>query len=163
MITQERLKELLHYNPDTGIFTWKEYRSGVKSDGYAGCIDAKGYKRITISYILYAAHRLAWMYMNGSFPESQIDHINGIPGDNRIRNLRSVSCSENLRNQKRRILNTSGCMGVYWYKSNSKWGAGIRVNRKNIHLGLYDDWFDAVCARKSAESKFNFHENHGRS
>jgi hypothetical protein len=88
-----------------------------------------------------------------------IDHINHIKYDNRIENLRDVDHKTNLRNKSIHSNNTSGQCGIN-YKDN-KWVVSIRVNYKSIHIGVYSDLHDAVDARKSAEKKYNFHENHG--
>jgi len=175
MLTQKLLKELLHYDPETGIFTWKERSrkyftsdwsfktwNSMHSGKVTGNIAGKGYLQITILYISYLSHRLAWLYVYGEFPIDHTDHVNRVKHDNRIVNLRAVSCSDNLKNQKIRINNTSGCNGVHWIKSSKKWRGRISVNCKVIHLGVHEDWFEAVCARKSAERKYGFHENHGR-
>ena len=108
-------------------------------------------------------HRALWEAANGTIPEGmQIDHINGNTLDNRLENLRVVTHQENARNQKRRNDNTSGVTGVSWNKKKQKWEARITDNGKLVFLGLHDDWFEAVCARKSAEKRLGYHENHGR-
>tara|TARA_R100001244_G_C5089428_1_gene116025 strand:- start:21 stop:518 length:498 start_codon:yes stop_codon:yes gene_type:complete len=163
MITQKQLKELLHYNPDTGIFTNRVRRSQSSKIGdVAGCNSADGYLAIKISGKKYKGHRLAWLYVSGELPLNQIDHINGITSDNRIVNLRNVSHAENCKNQKLRNTNTSGITGVGWHKGNKKWLSKICVDDKIIHLGVFIDKFEAICARKSASNKYGFHQNHGR-
>lgn len=108
------------------------------------------------------AHRIIWLLAYGELPKNQIDHINGIPDDNRLDNLRSVSHRQNALNQKIPKSNTSGVMGVSWAKDCSRWIAGIRIKGKRKHLGSFDNLFDAVCARRSAEIKEGFHINHGK-
>ena len=102
MITQERLRRLLHYEPETGVFTWLE-RSSPHSKGHvgrvAGAFDVRGYWRIKIDYKSYRAARLAWFYMTGEWPTQEIDHINRNPADNRWINLRSVDGSQNTYNR----------------------------------------------------------------
>ena len=110
MITQEYLKSVLSYDPETGIFTWK-YRQGLigkkiswntrYSEKQAGTIDPVGYLGIAIEYKRYYAHRLAWLYMTGELPKKYIDHLNGNKSDNRFLNLREATNSENQQNQKR--------------------------------------------------------------
>lgn len=100
---------------------------------------------------------------NGTIPDGyQVDHINGIRSDNRIENLRIVKNSENSKNQKRKSTNKSGMTGVSWDTQTQRWRAHITVNGKMISLGRYIHKLDALTARKNAEIKYNFHENHGR-
>ena len=108
-------------------------------------------------------HHAVWEEANGPLPEGyEIDHINGVRSDNRLENLRLVTRQENMRNAKVYGTNTSGVTGVAWKKDKRKWKAYIMVDYKQKHLGYYTDWFDAVCARMSANNTYGFHENHGR-
>jgi len=113
-------------------------------------------------------HRTVWSAMYGSIPEGrEIDHINGDRADNRLENLRLVTRQENMRNAKKSNANTSGCTGVTWNKRAGKWQAQTEVTqpcgkRRGKYLGVYPDWFDAVCARMSANNRYGFHVNHGR-
>lgn len=166
-ITQERLKYLLEYNPDTGVFTRKIGRKGVKKGAEAGCIVkgvivGKSYRRISIDYKIYAAHRLAWLYMTGEMPPDQIDHIDGNGLNNKWKNLRSVSAHENKKNKRLPVNNSSGFCGVAWNKVCKKWRALIQVNGKSKHLGMFKDKSDAIKARVAANIKYGFHENHGQ-
>lgn len=161
MITQERLKKLLHYNPDTGIFTSLCARGKIKSDDTLGWDSAAGYLGISIDYKFYMAHRLAWLYVYGDFPKKDIDHINHKKTDNRISNLRDVTKSQNLRNQKIRTDNTAGATGISWHKCAGKWRVYICVGGKQKHLGLFTDKDDAISARKAANKKYMYHINHG--
>jgi len=162
MLTQQTLKSILHYNPDTGIFTYLIANSNrVKVGDIAGCLHPNGYIYIQINYKPYRAHRLAWLYMYGKFPDNQVDHINGIRSDNRIVNLRDVTNQENGRNRRITKRNTSGFTGVCWYKQCSKCQAQIRVNSKQIHLGLFDNKEDAIATREQANIDYGYHINHG--
>jgi len=163
IITQKRLKEILHYNPETGIFTWKirQARSKVSVGDAAGC-KTKGYTRIKINGKLYSSHRLAWLYVYGVFPVNQLDHINHARSDNRIENLREVTNQENHKNVSKHKRNRSGVNGIHWNSRDSNWKSGIMSNGKAIFLGNFTDKFEAICARKSAEVKYGFHSNHGR-
>lgn len=164
-ITQEHLKYLFSYDPLTGLFTRNidVGRPGkVKKGKVAGCLNkAHGYVNIIIDREIYLAHRLAWLYMTGSFPESQIDHINHIRNDNRWVNLRDVTHVENQQNKNVQKNNSSGVAGVHWDKRSKKWWARIGVNGKIVSLGYYKNKTDAVKARKEAEIKHGYHPNHG--
>lgn len=150
MLTQERLKELLYYCPETGVFTYLTNRSQNKKNTIAGCLD-HDYLRIRIDNKIYYSHRLAWLYVYGQFPENEIDHKNRIKTDNRIENLRDVFQSCNMRNRPNRIDNISGIKGVGWSKQKQKWRVRIRKNNKEKHLGLCNNLLDAACLRLSAE------------
>lgn len=166
-MTQDELKSRLHYDPETGVFTWlpslnrdAQWHS-VFMGKPAGTIIDTGYIRIRIDDKGYRAHRLAWLYMHGELPE-EIDHIDGDKTNNAINNLRSVTHSENLRNTKKNTRNTTGVVGVTHRKKRNKWLAYITVNRKRIHGGIFDTMDEAVEARRKLEEKYDFHENHGR-
>lgn len=162
-LTQKRLKEILNYDPETGIFIWIKALSNRKQIGdIAGCVNGKGYIVIGINRKDYRSHRLAWLYMTGEWPKDEVDHKNHDKSDNRWQNLRAATHLENGRNQKMCTNNTSGVTGVYWFERIKKWRAYIYVDRKNKYLGFFDDFFEAICVRKSAELKYGFHENHGR-
>jgi len=163
MITQERLKELFHYNPKTGIFSRKVSNSNrVHVGDISGSLGSKGYLRIRIDYKEYLAHRLAWFYVNGHWPEHEIDHINHNRSDNRINNLREVTHRENCKNMPIPRNNNSGYVGVRWHKLGKKWEAHITIENKQIYLGLFINMEDAIASRKQAEIKYDFHTNHGR-
>jgi len=163
MMTQERLKELLHYCPDTGVFTNRVDRATRSLSGNeAGSPDRAGYLQIKINEVLYKAHRLAFLFMVGEHPLFQVDHINGVKDDNRWLNLRVVTPSENAKNRKKGLNNKSGIVGVYWREKGSKWVAQININGKQSHLGHFEDFFEACCTRKSADIRYGYHENHGR-
>lgn len=171
MITQDYLKVRLTYDSETGKFTWNRPPLDRKDiSAYsckfagllAGSANKEGYIQIKLDGEIYRAHRLAILYMTGANPLSQVDHINGDRSDNRFVNLRCVNNKENLRNQKRRSNNTSGRTGVSWLKSLSKWQAQIVNDGKIKYLGVYENFDDAVFARKQAEKYFSFHENHDR-
>ena len=88
-LTQDYLKSILHYDPDTGVFTWlKKLSNNTKVMGVAGTIAQDGYVKIRINSQGYPAHRLAWFYFYGTFPQEQLDHINLNRSDNAIKNLR---------------------------------------------------------------------------
>ena len=154
-LTAEYLRELLHYDQETGIFTRKVSTSNrVKVGDVAGCPDGHGYLLISVHSRLYKAHRLAWLYVRGVWPNDQIDHINRIRTDNRIANLREVSQKQNLQNRSKSSTNTSGHSGVCWHKQSSKWLAHIKHNYKQIHLGYFSILEEAISARKAAEKLY---------
>ena len=162
IITQTELKEILNYNPDTGVFTWLvKPSSKVNVGDIAGYTNEKGYIRIRVNKKRYMAHRLAWLFMTGYWPKKEIDHIDHIRGNNKWGNLREATHQENGKNQKLHKSNKSGVCGVHWNKHNKSWDAQIMVRGKQMPLGQFKDKFEAVCARKSAERKNNFHKNHG--
>lgn len=99
----------------------------------------------------YLAHRLAWLYVYGEWPKNQIDHINRIKTDNKIKNLRDVTNSTNQHNNAIRRHNTSGTTGVMTLKSKNSWGAQIYVNNKRIYLGVFKTKEEAISARKNYE------------
>jgi hypothetical protein len=152
MIVQlERLKELLDYDARTGIFTWKKAAANRTVVGsIAGTFTVKGYVKIQIDRRMYSAHRLAWFYFYGTWPDGIIDHINRNKKDNRIINLRVVSASQNMRNCDLRATNTSGHKGVSYFAHRRKWAAQIRIHGKNWVVGMFDTPEAASAAYKNA-------------
>jgi hypothetical protein len=170
------LRKILSYDPKTGDFyhlprteemfetrkayrIWKALYEGKRAFGNP---NPNGYFRTKILGISYYAHRLAWAHHYGHWPTAEIDHINGDRADNRIENLRSVDRIENCRNLKRPHNNTSGVIGVSWVEDRQKWQAYIDDNVGRIPLGRYDEFYQAVIARKAAETALRYHPNHGR-
>ncbi len=138
MLTQATLKELLNYDPITGIFTWvKPINNRYKIGDIAGSKDAKGYIVIGVNKKQHKAHRLAWLYMMGEWPTKFIDHINGVRDCNIFDNLRGCTNQQNLYNVGVRRNNTSGHKGVCWHKKSSKWVAQAMLSGKHYHLGLF--------------------------
>ncbi len=159
MLKQSRLKELLHYNPETGIFTWNFSRRGATKGSRAGTINGKGYSQIMLDRKTYLAHRLAWVYEYGDIPDL-IDHINHNKTDNRKINLRNVSTRESTRNYPITKNNKYGVFGIS--KSGKKYRARIGVSGKYLSLGTFDTIADAIQARQAAERKHDYHTNHGK-
>lgn len=153
MITQQELKTLLNYDPNTGLFTWKIPKKGRKVN--AGGMRKDGYYRICINYKRYLSHRLAWLYVYGEFPDKCIDHINLNPSDNRICNLRLATIAENGINRKLQLNNTSKFKGVRFVENRNKWMARITVNNKMIYLGIFVNIKDAALAYKKAALKYH--------
>lgn len=140
MLTQQKLKEYVRYDPETGIFTWvfsKNAHYPIVLGNRADTI-SKGYCRVGIKRVRYAAHRLAWLYMTGEWPKNMVDHINGNPLDNRFCNLRDVTASVNLQNQRKASpRNKLGFLGVSFNKKSRKYDAFICTNYQKKWLGNY--------------------------
>jgi HNH endonuclease len=137
MITSERLRELLHYDPEMDVFTRRVRTANcVKVGDVAGDIDRLGYRRINVNGSRYRAHRLAWLYITGEWPAG-LDHVNGNRSDNRWCNLREATQSQNNANTPMREDNTSGFKGVSWNKHACKWDSRIHVNDRQLFLGLF--------------------------
>ena len=154
-LTAEYLRSILHYDPATGVFTWKvRTANSVKVGDVAGSPDGHGYLLISVRSRLHKAHRLAWLHTYGVWPKDQIDHINRIGTDNRISNLREATNKQNNQNRSKPSNNTSGCTGVRWNKQNSKWRAQIMHNYKQISLGYFTTLEEALSARKAAQKLY---------
>lgn len=153
----------LAYCSDTGDFTWLTKRKGVRFVGQvAGTKLKSGYLQIRYDGNFYLAHRLAFLFVTGEFPHKNVDHINGVPHDNRFFNLRDVSQSQNLKNMKRYKTNKSGTSGVHFCKSDKVWLAYVFDKGKQYNLGRFKCFTAALIARKRAEPDFGYHSNHGR-
>lgn len=174
----EMLRKLLRYDTDTGKLYWRK-RMPDMFDGegkdqschwwnskYAGkeaftANTNDGYKAGRIFDKFYRAHRVVWCLVHGEWAEA-IDHINGDKSDNRIVNLRPASTVDNNKNLSLSVRNKSGAVGVSWNARCGKWRVQISDRRKRYHIGLFSNFEDAVSARKEAEIKYGYHENHGR-
>lgn len=173
----EELRELLDYDPETGVLRWKvrppehfhvpgwaafwnrRHAGKVAGKSYAG---RPGYLVVTIRSFPHLAHRVAWAILYGEVPE-QIDHINGDGEDNRLCNLRACTQADNQHNQAVRKTNKSGYKGVCWSDRLGRWRATIFINGKQKHLGLFDcpeEAHKAYCA--AADELHGDFANHGR-
>ena len=160
-ISADYVKDLLEYDPLTGLLYWRKYmNSRVPAGHRAGYIDLHGYVVVGLNRKLYKAHRLIWLMQTGSWPKGQIDHINHVRSDNRWLNLSDVS--QRINTTKRLIskANTSSHTGVY-RTAKGNWIARICVNRTQINLGTYPDINKAIQARKDAELVYKFNTNSG--
>lgn len=149
LLTQDLLRELLHYTPDTGVFVWKAkpINTRINVGDEAGGIDARmGYIRIRVNGARYLAHRLAWLYTHGEFPADQIDHINGNRQDNRLANLRRATRTENNRNRALRRDNSSGFAGVSFDNQSKKWRAQCSLQGRRMRIGEYSTPEEASAA-----------------
>lgn len=154
-LTAARLRELLHYDPETGVFTWlvrAAHRIQVGDE--AGTV-VDGYRNIKVEGRLHKAHRLAWLYVAGDWPELGIDHRNGIGTDNRFENLREATQAQNCQNLKLNKNNSSGHPGVHWVARCSLWAARIMVNRREVHIGYFKSLELAAAARRDAKRRFH--------
>jgi hypothetical protein len=156
-LSQARLKELLHYDPDTGVFTHLYARRGVTVGNVAGTKGRYGYWFLVLLHRKYLAHRVAWCYLHGAFPPDQIDHINRIRDDNRECNLRCVTLAQNRQNLGVSGRNKSGYRGVSYDKVNDLWRASISVGGKARNLGRYKTKSEAATAYKQAAVKLHTH------
>ena len=136
-ITHEFVLGTLAYDETTGVFVWRVRLGGRGLSGRVAGWISGGYRLITLAGATYKAHRLAWFYVNGSWPSKHIDHINGNPTDNRIKNLRQCTDAENAQNVALRKNNTSGFAGVSWDRRKKKWHASIKAYGKRNSLGYY--------------------------
>lgn len=154
--THERLRELLDYDSETGIFIRRITTSNRAAKGSkAGRNNGNGYLRIMIDRYTDYAHRLAWFYVYKRWPNGEVDHIDGNGRNNAISNLREGTHAENFQNLSLRNTNKSGRMGVSWSKLHSKWEAYIWVNSKKKYLGLFDDREAAGSAYLSAKRELH--------
>jgi len=150
VLTQERLKEVLKYHQRSGRFVWLISPSrNVASGSVAGYVNKSGYRYITIKGKDYPAHQLAFLYVEGFTPENEIDHMDGYRCNNRWSNLREVSHSCNLQNQKIHKNNKSGFRGVH--RRGNYWVATIKIMNKGIYIGSFHDKTEAALARITVE------------
>lgn len=154
-LSAARARDLLVYSPETGEFTWRVKRNGTRPGGKAGGHRPGGYVGIRIDYQMYAAHRLAWFYVYGEWPQHSIDHINGNPSDNRIANLRDVPHVVNMQNQ-RRALSTSktGLLGTH--QVGDMFCAEIVVHGRVKYLGTF--WTAELAHAVYLRAKRKLHE-----
>lgn len=164
VLNQATLKSLVHYDPETGIFTWLRREGNTKSariwngrfpGQQAGTItQPRGYVAIKISFDgkekKYKAHRLAWLYVYGEWPPQEIDHINRVVDDNRICNLRLATRTQNVHNSSVRKNNKSGAPGVCWHKRVKQWRVEIRTHGIKRRLGYFKDFEAAKRAYEEA-------------
>lgn len=158
-LTAEYVRECLLYFPSTGNFRWRERprEHFVSNRGWAiwnsrhagklagGTTCKAGYRQIAIAKRNYYAHRLAYLYMTGEWPNCQIDHRGG-RDDNRWSQIRPASASENRCNQGVSARNTTGFKGVSHYRARNKFVAAIQKNGKVYHLGYFDNAEEAYAA-----------------
>lgn len=145
-LTLDRLKSVLAYDSETGIFTWLAKPRRRSMDLIAGTENGGGYRQICIYQKVYKAHRLAWFYVYGKWPSGQIDHINGMRSDNRISNLREATHSTNQANAKKRSSSNSPHKGVTYHVASGLWHARVTKERKLAFSGYFNSPDEAAKA-----------------
>lgn len=159
-LTAQRLRELLHYDPETGIFTWVSPRRthgiGSRIGDAAGSPQGTGYLSIGIEGRSYLAHRLAWLYMTSQWPTDDVDHLDRVRDNNSWRNLRAATRKQNHENRSVRKDSRSGSIGVA-ILSSGRWRARIKHNYRQIELGVFDTIEQAKEARRHAEIRYFTH------
>lgn len=159
MILRKDLMEDLHYDPETGVWTWKTTRGKAVQGARAGCPPCTGYDywRIRVRGRTYTANRLAWFYMTGEWPPAgmMVDHWNVDPADDRWVNLRLATMSQNQCNRGANTNNTSGFKGVEWDSRRECWRARIKIGRKDRFLGYYESAEVAAVAYAAAARLFH--------
>ncbi|MFA7308089.1 MAG: HNH endonuclease [Hyphomicrobium sp.] len=173
-ITADYVRSILDYDPETGVFTWKqrppemfrdtafrpkENTCDIWNTRFSGKIsgwpNGHGYIEFSILGKKCLAHRIAWLYMTGEWPKHQIDHVDCDRSNNTFSNLRKATHGENQRNCGVKANNTSGHKGVRWHSHSGKWQACIRVEGERHHLGSFESIEDAAKAYECASSKFH--------
>jgi len=160
ILTQEYVKQLFTYNPDTGDLIWNKRPLAKRVGKIAGTKQkiikgGKYYIYLKINGNKHLSHRIIWLHQYGNYPINDIDHIDGNGCNNRLSNLRDVSALTNAQNASKRSDNTSGVIGVRF--TNNRWYATINVDNTRHHLGSFVKFSDAVNARKNAEVLYNFY------
>lgn len=151
-ITFERLRELVDYDPITGVFTRRTTRGRWKAGSIAGCAQLGDYTKLHLDYVFYGAHRLAVLWMTGTSPSVLVDHKNGIRSDNRWTNLRCATHQTNLENRHGpQSNNTSGALGVRRNRNGKRFIALLCVDGQSRHLGTFDTTSAAHAAYVAAK------------
>lgn len=151
-LTADELRERLHYDPETGIFRWRKTPRPGFVGKEAGYIDTHGYAIISIDFVAWKAHRLAFLYMTGEWPKETIDHRNMRKSDNRWSNLRDATAAQNQANNPKYSCNTSGAKGVF-VRPNGRYRAAIRKNYKLFHIGTFATLAEASAAYAVAHAE----------
>lgn len=154
-LTAERLRERLHYNPETGIFTWRQRNCsrGPDRTGQIAGTRSKKYIVICVDWVYYPANRLAWLYVHGRWPDGYLDHWDLDGTNNRIKNLRPATMSQNLCNIERHRDNTSGLKGVSRHQN--KWRARISIDQRYVHLGCFCTAEEAHASYAAAARQYH--------
>lgn len=161
-MNQDQLKSRLHYDIESGVFRWRNLigSSNRKPWDIAGSPHNKGYTSIRIFGKKYMAHRLAWLYVYGELPASDLDHIDGVKTNNAISNLRKVTNAQNHWNVGMRSTNKSGVKGVHWHKGIGRWVATFKANGVQNFVGSFDSISDAES--EISKARKNIHGEYAR-
>lgn len=155
-LTQARLKELLDYNPETGLVTRLVCTANRHKVGeIVGAKGARGYLQATINSKKYMLHRLIWLWVHGVWPANDVDHRDRNRANNKLGNLREATRSENNHNSSLSKANWSGFKGVAWDKSRSLWMASIQANGESHHLGRFATAALASVAYQAAKNIYH--------
>lgn len=164
MLEYREALELFRYDYETGVLYWRwRVNSRVPKTLEAGTQKkSSGYLYVRVHGRDYLVHRIVMLMCYGFYGEGlEVDHINHVRNDNRLCNLRFVTRSENNKNQSLSSRSTTGVTGVSFFKARKKYTAQIGVNREFIHLGYFDTLEEAAEARRQADRKYKFNNNHG--
>jgi hypothetical protein len=146
-LTQDELKRLLSYDLNTGNFTWNISKKGINLDKSAGSIHANdGYCRIRIDGVPYSAHRLAWLYVHGSWPKVVIDHIDGDRSNNRLSNLREATLRQNQFNRKVKCTSSTGVKGVSLDRRGKRFQVQIKIEGVKKFIGYFNTISEGAAA-----------------
>jgi hypothetical protein len=160
MLTQAELKVLVNYDLQTGVFTWNKSRKRAKPGVMVGTIGFNGYCQACLNYKKYYLHRLAWLYVYGEIPNSEIDHINRIKTDNRICNLRLATRNQNLWNTSLQKRNKSGHKNISLHKPTGLWRVIINKNKQIVVNKYFITIDEAVSyAEKARKEHFGVYSN----
>ena len=151
MLTQDRLRQILHYDPDTGVFTRIKKQTGVRQGAIAGSLSKEGYLVTSVDCKVYKCHRLAWLYMTGSWPANHIDHKDGNKANNRFYNLRDVTKSQNMQNQRKAQAHNKATQLLGVYKNGVNFAARIWHNNTRVYLGTFATKEEAHAAYLAAK------------
>lgn len=149
-LTAERLREILHYDPDAGVWRWREKRGCKRKGAPAGCFNAGGYRVIRIDKCLLRSGRLAWLYTTGEWPQDEIDHRDGDPSNDRWDNLRQATREQNMWNKKHWRTSRNGLKGISWHPKIRRWIAEIGAREGRKYLGCFATAEEAAAAYREA-------------
>lgn len=150
MLTYDKLRELLEYDPETGLWTWLVSVNKRPYGSLAGTVSVHGYLIITFAGVKYRAAKLAHLYMTGEWPSDEMDHIDKDKLNDRWVNLRVASRSENALNRDLQSNNVSDARGVHWDSIRGKWFAQVKKGGINHFCGRFDNIGEAIAARDAA-------------
>ena len=157
-MTHTEAVKYFRYNKITGDLSWRLDKGRAKAGHIVKTVTTKGYLIVGFNGKRYKVHRVAWLLTFKEFPPEQIDHINGVTSDNRLINLRAATNTQNHQHGRVRSDTPTSVKGISWVKARGNWECYIHVGKK-INLGQFAEWWDALCARKSAENQYNWFAN----